>query len=72
EEFLCSITSREEKTSTSLEDILKKINDLNELTSPNNQFKLMMKHAAQLYLYVIPRKIIDSRRKQLEVLNEYG
>ncbi|KAF0457823.1 hypothetical protein F8M41_001106 [Gigaspora margarita] len=80
EEFLFNVTSKDEKTSASIEEILKKcisklldfkeINNLNELTSPNNQFKPMMKHAIQLYLYGIPKKIIDNRLKQLEVLNE--
>ncbi|KAF0499956.1 small GTPase [Gigaspora margarita] len=79
EEFLCDITSIEEKTSTSLEKIIKKcisrlldfreINDLNVLISSSNQFKPMMKHATQLYFYgVIPKKVIDDRRK--EILNE--
>ncbi|RIB23138.1 P-loop containing nucleoside triphosphate hydrolase protein [Gigaspora rosea] len=79
-EFLYNVTSKEEKTSASIEEILKKcisrlldfkeISDLNELTSPNNQLKLMMEHAIKLYLYGIPKKIIYSRRKQLEVPNE--
>ncbi|KAF0560095.1 Ras-like protein Rab-11B [Gigaspora margarita] len=80
EEFLCNVTSEKEKTSASIEEILKKcmsklldfkeINDLKELTSTNNKLKPMIKHAVQLYLYGIPKKIIDSRRKQLEMLNE--
>ncbi|CAG8826437.1 17978_t:CDS:2, partial [Cetraspora pellucida] len=80
EEFLCNITSINEKTSTSIKEILKKcisglldlkeINDLNELTFLSNKFKPMMQHAARLYLYRIPPKIINSSRKQLKVLNE--
>ncbi|CAG8833475.1 14484_t:CDS:2, partial [Cetraspora pellucida] len=76
EEFLCNITSINEKTSTNIEEILKKcisrlldlkdINNLNEL----NKFKPMMKHVTRLYLYEIPQKIINSGRKQLKVLNE--
>ncbi|KAF0429609.1 hypothetical protein F8M41_005662 [Gigaspora margarita] len=69
-EFLYNITSKEEKTSASIEEILRKISDLNELTSRNNQLKPMMKHSIKLYLYGIPKKIIDSRQKQLEVLNQ--
>ncbi|CAG8579545.1 2260_t:CDS:2, partial [Racocetra persica] len=81
EEFLCNITSTEEKISkisSSFEEILKKcksrlldfreVNDLHILTSPSNQFNLMMKRATQLY--GIPKKVIDDRRKQLEILNE--
>ncbi|RIB22021.1 hypothetical protein C2G38_2297121 [Gigaspora rosea] len=79
EEFLCDVTSIEEKTSTSLEAIIKKcisrlldfreINDLNELASASSQFKPMMRHATQLNFYgIIPKKVIDDRRK--EILNE--
>ncbi|KAF0552790.1 rab11 protein [Gigaspora margarita] len=78
EEFLYNVTSAYGKTS--IEKILKKcmsklldfkeINDLNELTSTNNKLKPMMKHAVQLYLYGIPKKIIDNRRKQPEMLKE--
>ncbi|CAG8836115.1 17277_t:CDS:1, partial [Cetraspora pellucida] len=44
------------------------IKGLTELIFPNNQFELLMKRATRLYLYEIPKNIIDS--KQIEVVNE--
>ncbi|CAG8731000.1 14337_t:CDS:2, partial [Cetraspora pellucida] len=82
DEFLFNTTSYEEKTSASLNKILKdcisrlsnfkgkfeksKTNDLSQLIPPSNQFKSMMEHATQLYLCEIPKIIYD--RQQLEVL----
>ncbi|CAG8519870.1 5359_t:CDS:2 [Dentiscutata erythropus] len=63
EEFLFNAISIKEKTSINIDKILKEIKDLNELTSPSNQFKLMMEHATQLYLCEIPNPINDMQRQ---------
>ncbi|CAG8799907.1 1195_t:CDS:2, partial [Racocetra persica] len=81
EEFLFDKTSEKQKTSTSLNKILKECisrfldfkgtNDLKKLTSPNSQFESIMKHATQLYLYKVPKKVIDGRQ-QIEEILRYG
>ncbi|RIB09551.1 P-loop containing nucleoside triphosphate hydrolase protein [Gigaspora rosea] len=80
EEVLFDKTSEKEKTSASLNKILKKCisrlldfkgtNDLNKLTSPNSQFKSVMKHATQLYLYEVPKKVIGERQQIEEILHD--
>ncbi|CAG8559745.1 13872_t:CDS:2, partial [Cetraspora pellucida] len=80
EEFLFDKTSIKDKTSASLDKILKECasrlldfketKELNELTSPSNQFKSIMKHTTQLYLYEVPKKVIGGRQQIEEILHD--